>query len=119
MIQNLVRYLRKESTVAEKLLWKSLRNSLLGFKFRRQYPIRFLYQNEWHVFVADFYCHAHRLVIELDGGHHQEKQRAHYDMFRAELIKILGRKVVRFENHDVLSNIDHVISKIMEQLNIK
>lgn len=55
--------LRKSMTIAEKILWKHLRNNKLnGLKFRRQHPL--------DIFIADFYCHPKRLIIELDGGIH-------------------------------------------------
>jgi very-short-patch-repair endonuclease len=60
---------RKGMTEAERILWFALRGRrLLGFKFRRQHPI--------DDFIADFYCHEKKLLIELDGGYHQEKGQA-------------------------------------------
>ena len=51
--------LRRDETKAEKLLWSKLRNKQLGVKFRRQHPL--------YSYIVDFYCHSHRLVIEVDG----------------------------------------------------
>jgi len=64
--------LRRSSTEAEERLWVELRNKKLkGLKFRRQHPI-----DKW---IVDFYCHEKKLVIELDGSVHNEKEIAEYD----------------------------------------
>ena len=66
------RDLRKNSTRAEKLLWKAIRNkNFEGKKFYRQYPFFHDITGKETFFVADFYCHEHRLIIELDGEYHQ------------------------------------------------
>ena len=69
------RRLRKNQTRTETIIWKALRNrSLLGKKFLRQHPIfADPYDND-AFFIADFYCHEHRLVIELDGEIHESQQ---------------------------------------------
>ncbi|MFY0651174.1 MAG: endonuclease domain-containing protein [Cyclobacteriaceae bacterium] len=66
---------RKHQTEAEKILWDKVRNrNLDGFKFRRQYPIG--------SFIVDFYCYEARLVVEVDGGYHKEKDQKDYDAGR-------------------------------------
>jgi very-short-patch-repair endonuclease len=66
-VQQQARELRQELTPAEKVLWQALRDKqLAGFKFRRQHPI--------DRFIADFYCAACKLIVELDGGIHDEQQ---------------------------------------------
>jgi very-short-patch-repair endonuclease len=69
------RELRKRQTPAEKIIWKSVRNRrLMGKKFLRQHPI-FTDEGDLDVFfIADFYCHEHRLVIELDGEIHDSRR---------------------------------------------
>jgi len=99
------RDLRKRMTEAEKLLWSYLRSKKLGgFKFRRQHPI-------W-IFIADFYCHETKLVVELDGGIHEDVEVKEYDNNRTAEMERLEIKVVRFKNEEVMENIDEVIDTI-------
>jgi very-short-patch-repair endonuclease len=101
--------LRKNSTPAEKLLWKMIRNrDVMGFKFRRQHPLLY--------FVADFYCHEALLVIELDGDIHELQDVQQYDKQREEKIKELGITVLRFKNEEVFAEPEMVIKKIEEHL---
>lgn len=97
--------MRKNPTAAEKVLWKRLK----GFRkerfiFRRQHPIEF--------FIADFYCHKIKLVIEVDGGIHLTEERIEYDDSRSEEIERFGIKVIRFKNEDVLENVESVIHEV-------
>jgi very-short-patch-repair endonuclease len=96
------RQLRKNATEAEKALWERLRKRKLnGLKFLRQYPVNFEYDGEERFFIADFYCHEKRLIIEIDGGiHHIQKE---YDSLRDSILHDLGFRIRRFSNHDVLS----------------
>jgi very-short-patch-repair endonuclease len=101
--RDFARALRKQPTRAEELLWRRLRGSRFhGAKFRRQVPI--------DRFVVDFYCHAARLIVELDG-----KQRgwfAAYDAGRTEILERLGVRVVRFRNEEVLDDLDLVLARV-------
>ena len=102
------RDLRKRMTEAEELLWSNLRDKKLdGLKFRRQHPI-------WR-FIADFYCHKAKLVIELDGGIHQEIETKERDINRTAEIERFEIKVIRFTNEEVLENIEEVLFKIKEE----
>lgn len=99
------RELRQVSTKAEKLLWEYLRNRKLdGLKFRRQHPI--------DKFIADFYCHEKKLVIELDGAVHDDKMNVQYDEARTYELKGSGIKVIRFRNSEVENNISFVLEEI-------
>ena len=99
------RGLRKNSTGAELLLWNELRNSKLnGFKFRRQHPM--------NRFVADFYCHEAKLVIEIDGDIHQIAENKEHDDGRTYELKELGLKVIRFTNEEVLHSMKEVLNRI-------
>ena len=101
------RELRQVSTDAEKLLWAELRNRKLnGLKFRRQHPI--------DKYIADFYCHERKLVIELDGAIHDEKENIDYDNARTFELKDLSINVLRFRNDEVINNTDGVLQKIAE-----
>jgi type I restriction enzyme M protein len=96
------RTLRKNQTNAEKLLWGLLRNQqLAGAKFRRQHPLP--------PYVLDFYCHPLRLAIELDGGQHAMDPIRRYDQRRTASIEKAGITVLRFWNHEMLSNPSGII----------
>ena len=91
------RVLRRNSTDAERILWSELRDHRLnGSSFRRQVPIE--------SYIADFVCHAAKLVIELDGGQHFSDEGERADARRSTLIEARGFKVLRFSNHDVMTN---------------
>jgi very-short-patch-repair endonuclease len=99
------RTLRKNSTDAERILWSELRDHRLnGASFRRQVPIA--------NYIADFVCHAAKLVIELDGGQHFSDQAEQADAARSAAIEAKGFKVLRFSNHDVMSNRTGVLETI-------
>ncbi|HRI20428.1 MAG TPA: endonuclease domain-containing protein [Panacibacter sp.] len=101
------RALRQNSTEAEEMLWQEIRNKKLnGLKFRRQHPI-----DKW---IADFYCHEKKLVIELDGLIHNEKEIAEYDAGREKDLNELGMNVIRFRNEEVMTNIESVLKSIAE-----
>lgn len=101
------RTLRNEATDAERRLWQCLRGrQLLGFKFRRQYPIA--------GYIADFACVEAKLVVELDGGQHAERQTK--DAERTRRIETNGYRVIRFWNDDVLLRTEAVVEEIMRQL---
>lgn len=99
--------LRRSATEAEQILWQQLRNKKLnGLKFRRQHPI-----DKW---IADFYCHEKKLVIELDGSVHNDKEIIEYDEARTKDLKELGMNVIRFKNEDVMTNMETVLKTITE-----
>ena len=99
------RALRKNSTDAERVLWSELRDHRLnGASFRRQVPIK--------DFIADFVCHAAKLVIELDGGQHFSDQAEQKDAARSAVIEAQGFKVLRFSNLDVMENRAGVLETI-------
>ena len=99
------RALRKNSTDAERILWSELRDHRLnGARFRRQVPI----EN----YIADFVCHAAGLVIELDGGQHFAEDREAADARRSARIEAQGFRVLRFSNHDVMTNRTGVVETI-------
>ncbi|NQY66709.1 MAG: endonuclease domain-containing protein [Flavobacteriales bacterium] len=101
--------LRNRETETEKLLWAKLSKKQLGVKFRRQHPLS--------NFIADFYCHTHKLVIELDGGVHDSEEAKEYDEMRTYLINQFGIEVIRFQNKEIINNLDIVIEDIKTKLN--
>jgi very-short-patch-repair endonuclease len=103
--------LRKTMTDAEKLLWNALRNRRLnGFKFRKQHPIK--------RFIADFYCHEARLVIEVDGDIHNDISKKEYDSGRTFELAEYNIRVIRFDNWEVLNEINMVLNKINAEIQI-
>jgi very-short-patch-repair endonuclease len=102
------RELRHSGTKEEKLLWEHLRGRKLGgLKFRRQHP--------FDKFMADFYCHEKKLIIELDGTVHDEKMNSQYDEARTYQLAGLGIKVIRLRNYEVQLHIEFVLMKILEK----
>ncbi len=101
------RRLRRDSTEAERALWRLLRaRQLSGYKFRRQQPI--------DRYIVDFICFTHRLVIEVDGGQHGIN--LDYDERRTRHLEKQGFRVLRFWNNEVLENPEGVCMKILEVL---
>jgi len=99
------RTLRRDSTDAEQIIWSALRaHRLNGASFRRQTPVG--------PYIADFVCHAARLVIEIDGGQHFEAEQAKRDARRDAYFAAKGFHVLRFNNHDVTTNRDGVLQTI-------
>lgn len=100
--------LRARMTPAEEVLWNVIKINEWHLKFRRQHPIS--------NYIADFYCHKHKLVIELDGGYHENKEVRIYDAAREKDINEFGITVLRFKNEEVFNQIEKVIEKIASVL---
>ncbi|MBN8219202.1 MAG: DUF559 domain-containing protein [Spirochaetes bacterium] len=100
----LSRALRRKATDAEKVFWSQVRGRKTGFKFRRQQPLRFLFNQQRRFYIADFYCSKLKLVMEIDGSYHQGRER--YDHERTEVILRMGLRVVRFTNEEVIRDRD-------------
>ncbi len=97
--------LRKHQTESEKSLWKILKNKqLLGLRFKRQHPIE--------KFIADFYCHSLKLVIEVDGKIHFNQEKIEVDRERSAKMENFGIMVIRFTNDDIIQNIEIVRTSI-------
>ena len=105
----LAKILRKNMTEQEKILWHVLRNKqFYGLKFRRQVPIG--------DYVADFVCEIHNLIIEIDGGQHNEPENIEKDEQRTEFLISKGYKVLRFWNNDVDNNLEGVCEVIYKTI---
>lgn len=97
--------LRINQTAVEKILWEELREKKInGLRFRRQHPIS--------NFIVDFYCHRKKLVIEVDGGIHRDREVKEKDECRTIELEKLGLTVIRFTNEEIETNIGEVINKI-------
>lgn len=104
-LKQLSRDLRNNMTDAEKRLWSKLRaKQILGLQFYRQKPLL--------NFIVDFYCPAANVVIECDGGQHFTEEGLEADRVRDETLAHLGLKVLRFDNGQVMGDIDAVVEKI-------
>ena len=115
LARQLARELRKNRTPAEKILWQKLRNRMFSdLKFLRQHPIFYKWDKKLKFFIADFYCHDIKLVIEIDGKIHDKQK--NYDQIRSEIINIKNIKVIRFTNNEIFSNIDMVLRKLKNQI---
>jgi very-short-patch-repair endonuclease len=110
-IRQFARELRRPQTPAEATLWQHLRNRNLQFKFRRQHPIDF--------FIIDFYCADAKLLIEIDGESHFQPTQMEYDQTRTEYLEALGYKLIRFTNDDVRYNLQVVLSRIIEEVEVR
>jgi len=98
-------YLRRNMTEAELVLWEVLKDKkLCGRKFRRQHSIGY--------YIADFYCSSEKLIIELDGQHHYKSEGIANDLDRDAHLALMGKKVLRFENKEVLNNLTAVLKHI-------
>lgn len=103
------RNLRQQSTDAEQLLWRLLRNRrLCGYKFRRQHPIT--------PYVLDFYCDDAKLAIELDGGQHNTDEAREHDEIRTRFLAEQGITVLRVWNDQVLTETEVVLEAIHRAL---
>ena len=101
--------LRRNETKAEKLLWEKLRNNQLeGLKFRRQHPV--------NIYIADFYCHKFKLIIELDGDYHNQEEQKQKDEVRTEVLRLNDLKIIRFKNEEVEQDINQVLTTIKNKI---
>ena len=95
--------LRKNMTKEERHLW---------YDFLRTYPVRFLRQKVIDTYIADFYCHSARLVIELDGSQHYEEKGLLKDTIRTEKIESRNLTVIRIPNNEISHNFNGVCEYI-------
>jgi very-short-patch-repair endonuclease len=101
------RHLRNNLTPEESQLWGHLRKKQLGVRFKAQHPI--------DTYIADFYCHQAKLVIEIDGASHRRQKE--YDIGRTEELEAYGIQVLRFSNEEVSIDITKVLQVIREEVN--
>jgi leucyl-tRNA synthetase len=108
MHYELARQNRKNYTEAEDALWQELRASKLDAKFRRQHAI--------DSFIVDFVSLQDALIIEADGGYHENEEQKLYDENRTRILNEIGFTVIRFTNDEILKNIEDVKQKIKTKL---
>ena len=103
-MKTLARKLRRDTTDAERLLWRHLRDRRLGgCKFRRQLEIE--------PYIVDFACLESKLIVEADGGQHTDQEKE--DAARTEHLERLGYRILRFWNHEILNDIESVLDRIL------
>lgn len=104
------RELRKNQTDAERKLWSVLRSRQLNrIKFRRQFSI--------DKYILDFYAPEYKVAIEADGGQHYTDEGVIKDNARAKTLNILGIRILRFSDRDILMNIEGVCEVILSTIN--
>ena len=103
-LKTLARELRRNSTLAEVLLWERLKNRALGVQFHRQVPL--------DEYIVDFYCHEHQLAIEIDGVSHEGAKAFKADAERQVALEKLGVSFLRFDDRDVKCDIENVVRGI-------
>ena len=101
--------LRADTTPHERILWRALKElPTEGTHFRRQAPIG--------PYVVDFFCPAKRLIVELDGGHHNEDETARRDQERQLWLEREGYRVIRFWNSEITQDLTAVLERIYAEL---
>ena len=108
LLKEFARHNRREMTRSETVLWDALRSEFRGIKFRRQHPIG--------DYIADFLCLTEKLVVEVDGGYHDNPQQQQEDQWRTEYLQSKGYHVMRFKNEEVDTDVKGVIRSIKEEL---
>jgi very-short-patch-repair endonuclease len=106
LVFELAKELRRNMTEAEHKLWLHLKQGVGGLKFRRQHVLK--------NYIADFYCHKIKLVIEADGSIHKKPDVKEYDVIREQNLKEWGYEIVRFTNDEILYDELKVIKRIAE-----
>lgn len=102
--------LRADMTPQERRLW---------YCFLREYPIRFQRQKAIKSFIADFYCHKARLIVEIDGSQHYTEEGIAYDRERTDILKEFNLEVIRFSNSDIDDNFEGVCRMVDNQISQK
>ena len=115
-VLQLVRQMRKSPTKAEAFFWEQVRKKKLGNKkFLRQYLIQHTESDGVkRFFIADFYCHEKKLIVEIDGDVHLQKEE--YDKIRENILLEMGFQIVRFRNEMVLHRWLLVEERLLELL---
>ncbi len=108
LLKDYSKEMKQNPTEGEKCLWEMLRAKKLGTKFRRQHIIG--------DFIVDFISLQAHLIIEVDGGYHDESKQKELDDLREQILKDLGYTVLRFSNEEVINNTDAVLNRIQNVL---
>ena len=101
------KFLRKNMTKEERHLW---------YDFLQKSPFRFSRQKILGKYIADFYCAKAKLVIELDGSQHFEKEVREYDNKRTAFLEEYGLKIIRIPNSEINNNFEGICRYLNEQI---
>lgn len=105
------RELRNNMTKQEKKIWTILKNrSFYGFRFQRQYSIGY--------YIVDFICRSQKIIIEIDGGQHNQPEDIEYDKNRTAYLESKGYRVLRFWNNEVDNNISGVYRVLQKEFRV-
>lgn len=109
-LNEIAKNLRKNPTRAEMVLWEHIRNrQILGIKFRRQVPLNY---GDYR-FIPDFCSFEKRIIIEVDGGIHNDPFVKEYDKIREDVLKNGGYRIVRFSNDEIIFSIEKTMEKLI------
>ena len=108
IIFELAKKLRNNVTNEEMILWGILKEQFPTLKFRRQHPVS--------NYIADFYCHSEKLIIEIDGSIHNLEEVKINDEIRQANLEALGLKVIRFANKEIRNNLEIVVQIIEKNI---
>ncbi len=103
-LKELARQLRNNATKAEIRLWQNLKRDQMGYDFHRQKPIG--------NYIADFFCHDLKLVIEIDGYSHSFEEVVANDLQKESAFEKLGLTVIRFDDREVMNELNSVLKAI-------
>src|SRR5437762_13071426 len=109
MVFENAKVLRNNLTPEEIIYWGRLKEYFPTYKFRRQYPIG--------NYIADFYCHSLKLVIEIDGSVHYSDEAQKNDLLKEKDLQSLGLTIIRFTNNEIVNNAERSLKKIDEFIN--
>ncbi len=105
------RFLRNNMTEQERKFWQIIKNrQFYGYRFLRQYVIG--------EYIVDFICREKKIIIELDGGQHNEQSNIVYDLSRTKYLENKGYKVIRFWNNDIDNNLDGVYLQLKNEFGV-
>lgn len=113
LIFSKARELRNKLTPSEQVFWLRLKEQFPKYKFRRQHPIS--------IYIADFYCHKLKIVIEIDGPVHDSEEAKLNDEKRQKDLENLNLTVIRFTNEQIKNEIEtviEVVSSVIEKLTV-
>ena len=108
LLKQKAKELKRIPTEAESLLWEHIRNKQLGAKFNRQHVIG--------DYIVDFVCLKKELIVEVDGGYHDTAEQREADAYRSKELERMGYEVIRFNNDEVILNINNVLNRIEDRL---
>ena len=108
LLKGFVKENRHNPTDAESVLWEHLRGKNTSYKFRRQHAIG--------DFIADFVCLSEGVIIEVDGGYHNDPQQVEHDKMRSRILNAMGYDVLRFSNEEILNSPEDVIEAIINYI---